>query len=344
MRARQEQSGGADSVNIQAGNNAVVHVGITATEAIEIADGIFWKNFLTMGGTAEAVLRERVERFVRDFVSSLQRENPIGLESMRDPDMLRALYAAQEGYACSGEDDLEQTLIDLLVDRAGQEERDLTTHVLNQAISTVPKLTIQQRAALAIIFFIRCSRFVGPLELAAFYKYVRDYLAPFIDSMPQKRGDYLYMQYTGVGSMSLGSIELEKSFYESAFGYFANGFTREVAALPWQDRLDDPEIFMPCLRDSSKLQIRARSISEVEELGEKKNLPSLVTHAATGRMQPGEMRDDLIAHVPSMEKLFDNWDSLGMSHFELTAVGIAIAHACQRRVVGGSTSLDVFLS
>jgi hypothetical protein len=344
MRPRQEQSSGADSVNIQAGNSAVVHVGITAAEARQIALDVFFANFLTLRGVAEEVAGDRAERITREFLERLAASNPAGLASMRDPDMLRALYTAQEGYACSGEDDLEQALIDLLVDRAGQEERDLTTHVLNQAISTVPKLTSQQRAALAIVFFLRYSRFVGPLELDAFYRYVTGYLAPFVDSMPEKTGDYLYMQYTGVGAVSLGSVLLEMSFYDSAFGYFANGFAREVAALPWQDHLDDPEIFMPCLRDSSKLQIRARSTSEVAELAEKKNLPTLVTHAATGRMQPNEIRDDLISHVPSLAKLFNNWDSLGLSHFELTAVGIAIAHACQRRLVSDSAPLDVFLS
>lgn len=342
MRPRQEQSGGTGSFNAMAGRDIVVH-GITASEAKDIAEGVFWKNFLTLGGTAEQVLRDRVERFIRDFLDALLAKNPAGLGSMGDPDMLRALYAAQEGYACSGEDDLEDALIDLLVDRAGQEDRSLKTLVLNQAIVTLPKLTNQQRAALAVVFFVRNSRFVGPLDLPSFYRYVTDYLAPFVDTMPVKRGDYLYIQYTGVGAIGLPSIALEDAFYESAFGYFANGFTKEAAPSPWGEFLDDPEVFMPCLRDSGRLQIRARSLSEVAELGHAKGIPTLVTHAATGRMQPNEIKGDLISRVPSLAKLFDNWGP-GLSQFELTAVGIAIAHACQRRVVSGSTSLDVFLS
>ena len=60
VQRKQEQSGGAGSVNAQAGRDVVIH-GITASEAIEIADGVFWKNFLTLGGAAEGILRERVE-------------------------------------------------------------------------------------------------------------------------------------------------------------------------------------------------------------------------------------------------------------------------------------------
>lgn len=283
MRRRQEQSGGAGSINAQAGRDVVLN-GITASEAIDIADGVFWKNFLTMGGTAEQALRERVERFVRDFVGRLQAENPTGLGSMGDPDMLRTLYVAEEGYACSGEDDLEEALIDLLVDRAGQTERDLKTHILNQAVATLPKLTKQQRAALAIIFFTKNSRYAGPFDLASYYAYVANFLVPFMDLISEKTSDLRYMQYTRVGSISLSQITLEMTFHNSAYGFFVSGFTREgaiaaerlpnpVAHVDWMPFLDDSDIFMPCIRNSEKLQIKARSLSDVQELADEKNIP-----------------------------------------------------------------------
>jgi hypothetical protein len=61
-------------------------------------------------------------------------------------------------------------------------------------------------------------------------------------------------------------------------------------------------------------------------------------------MQPNEIRDDLLSHIPSLAELFNKWDSVGLSDFQLTAVGIAIGHAFQRRIVSESTPLDVFLS
>ena len=344
MRPSQEQSGGTGSVNAQAGRDVVVN-GITASDAIEIADSIFWRNFLTLGGAAEDILRVRVERIIRDFVNTLQVENPAGLSSMGDPDMLRALYAAQEGYACSGEEDLEHALIDLLVDRAGQTERDLKTHVLNQAIVTLPKLTRQQRSALAVIFFVKNSRYVGPLELGEFYHYVDSFLVPFVESIPVVSSDAGYMQYTGVGSISMRHISLEAAFTESACGYFSNGFTENVAAAPWLSHLSDPDIFIPCIRNPAKMQIRARSQSEITELAKEKDLPALVTHAATGRMQEPEIKADLLSRFPSLTRLFDDWERIGLSSFELNAVGIAVGHACQRKVVGSeaSTPLEAFL-
>jgi hypothetical protein len=356
MRPNQEQSGGDGAVNAQAGRDVVVN-GITASDALEIADGVFWKNFLTMSGAAEDVLRVRVERIIHDFVQKLQAENPAGLSSMNDPDMLRTLYAAEEGYACSGEDDLEEALLDLLLDRAGQTERDLKTLVLNQAVSTLPKLSKQQRAILAVLFFTDNPSYAGPFNLESFYGYVADCLVPFVELLPEKSSEIGYMAYTGVGSIAAGSITLEDMFYRSEYGFFTNGFTREgtdaahrlpnpIAEPGWVPFLADSDIFIPCVRNSEKLQINARSLSGVQELAHAKNIPTLVTHQDTGRMQEPEIKADLITRFPAMEKLFDKWDSLGLCRFDLTTVGIAIGHACQRKVVGSaaSTPLEAFLT
>jgi hypothetical protein len=64
-------------------------------------------------------------------------------------------------------------------------------------------------------------------------------------------------------------------------------------------------------------------------------------------MQAPEIKADLIERLPPMGILFDKWGESGISSlasFGLTAVGIAIGHACQRKVVGEMTPLEVFLA
>jgi hypothetical protein len=344
MRRGQDLSGGAESTNLQAGRDIVY--GVTAAEARQIALDVYDANYLRLTGVAEDIARDRAERITREFIETLQARNPAGLASMSDPDMLRTLYAAQEGYACSGEDDLEEALVDLLVDRAGQAERDLKTHVLNQAVATLPKLTKKQRSATAIVLCVKYTRYTGPFNLSDFYDYVGRYLGPFVDDIPETPGDFGYMDYTGVGSViTLSETPLAMAFQELASGFFSTGFSREDAPEPWIPFLDDPEVFMPCLRDPQKLQIRARSMVEMRELAEARNIPTLITSAGA-RMNINEIRTDMVAHVPSLETLFDKWGSSGipsLATFNLTSVGIAIGHACQRKVVGSMTPLESFL-
>jgi hypothetical protein len=85
---------------------------------------------------------------------------------------------------------------------------------------------------------------------------------------------------------------------------------------------------------------------EVQELSKAKSIPALVSHATTGRMLHHDIKADMITHVPALEILFDKWGEVGTSAlatFQLTAVGIAIGHACQRKIVTDMAPLDVFL-
>ena len=311
MRPSQELTGGPDSTNFQAGRDITYDV--SATEARQIALDVYNDNYLRLAGVAGDVARDRAERITRDYIETQQSRNPAGLNSMSDPDMLRALYAAQEGFACSGEDDLEAALIDLLVDRAGQVERDLKTQVLNQAIATLPKLTKAQRAATTIAFSARYTRYVGPFTLAAFYKYLIEYLVPFVVDIPDSTADFGYMEYAGLGSVNTFMMAaLADAYAEQACGFFSNGFSKEIVHESWTPFLDDPEVFMPCIRDPEKLQIRARSMVEVGELAEAKGIPTLVTYAATGRMLSAEIQADMITHIPSLGTLFEKWGGAGI--------------------------------
>ena len=102
MRPSQDLSGGPESTNLQAGRD--ITYGVTATEARQIALDVYNANYLKLAGVAEDTARDRAERITRDFIETLQARNPAGLKGMGDPDMLRTLYAAQEGFACSGFD------------------------------------------------------------------------------------------------------------------------------------------------------------------------------------------------------------------------------------------------
>ena len=357
---RQEQSGGDDSVNIQAGQNATVYVGVTASEVRDIALDVFRANFLELRGIAEDVARDRAECITREFIEALQARNPAGLASIQEPDMQLSIYNAQKGYACSGDEDLESALVDLLVDRAGQKSRDLKTLVLNQAIECLPRLTAGQRTAVAISFLVRHSQFNGPLFLPLFYQYIVTNLAPFADIASGKLIDCQYAQSAGVGAVVLGQLLLEDAFWQRYCGYLFEGITIDqvssqlrahgLEAHQIDEYIADRSIFIPCIRNAEMLQINAVSIEDVKKLqiakglaGKPGNAGPLETLCLHGQMLKPKIKEDIVSHVPAMSQLFDYWVSSGLSNFELTAVGIAIGHAYWRRTTGATASLDTWL-
>lgn len=119
----QNQNSGDNSTNIQAGT--IIMQGVSATEARQIALDVYHANFLTLAGEAKDTACKRAEEITEDFLKKLQHENPNGIQKSKDPDFQYSLYTVQKEYAKSGDKDLGDLLVDLLVDRSKQDKRDI---------------------------------------------------------------------------------------------------------------------------------------------------------------------------------------------------------------------------
>lgn len=342
----QDQAGAEGSTNLQAGRDIVYH-GVTAVEVRQIALDVYNANFLKLAGIAEDVARDRAERITRDYLKKLQAENPQGLNSVQDPDMLNNIFVAQKAFAFSGEEDLEKALVDLLVDRSRQADRELKTFVLNEAIAVLPKLSIRQRKSIALWFFIRYRRYVGPLDLNRYYANLARGVNSFVGMLSDRRADYEHIQATGAGSISAFSWQIGPVFTASASGFFTNGFTEDQMDDDLRQLLSDRDIFIPCIRDPMKWQVNVTSQEDAGTIASAKSIGPgrLENLAGLGWMTAPEIQADVISRIPEAKKLFDYWSdpNSALEHLELTSVGKAIGHAYWRQATGDAAPLDIWL-
>ncbi len=61
-------------------------------------------------------------------------------------------------------------------------------------------------------------------------------------------------------------------------------------------------------------------------------------------MTDAEIRDKCIEIRPYMRDLFTSWEKSPMQSFTLTSVGIAIAHANIKRLVGEFANLSIWIN
>lgn len=348
--SQQRQSSGDDSTNLQAGRDVVVNVGATVAEVREIALDVFKANFLQLSETAAELAFARVEKFNADFLSVWQTRAPDTLSSVRDPDMQRSIFNAQQEYACSGEEDLEQVLVDLLVDRAGQSERDIVTLTLNESIIVVPKLTADQRAAIAISFMVRHTGYRAP-TLAEFYKMLADNWVPVSFNLPTKQSAYQHLQYVGAATVStIEHVTVENAALQQSRPFFTRGFERQAVSEPLTEHIEDSRLFITCYRDPAALQVTCKSQQEITELTP--HLMSLGSEAAVqeyqrlydvGVMTEPEIRADIVEHIPALNGLFNIWNGSSLTGMALTSVGLAIGHAYWRRVNSDLPGLSIWL-
>ena len=362
MPQAHELSAGDHSNNTQAGRDAVqaghdviqprgdvYQFGLTYDQARQLTLDVFEANFLRMVGAAGDLVRDRVEQFIRDYLDQLQAVNPSALSGVQDPDVLKSIYVAQEGFARSGEEDLEKVLVDLLVDRTQQQDRELKALVLNEAIAALPRLSMKQRKSIAAIFIVRYTRRTQLSPLPDYYALLTKWLSPFIEMLSDRRADYEHIQSTGVGALSVVMWELNQSFAENARGFFTDGFDLDVVPEDFRQHLSDGQIFIKCIRNPSKIQINAASEQELPAIAAAKNLDlgQLEQLSKNGSMSHSEIQEDLVTHVPEMRRVYELWDAKhsAVKVFELTSAGKAIGHSYWQQVTGEKISpLDIWLA
>ncbi len=342
------QLGGQASTNVQAGRDLIVYEGPSLEEIRETALDVFRENSIALRGIAEEVALARADKITNDFFEQLNLRAPDALNNAADPDMHQSLLNAQREFACSGEEDLELALVDLLVDRAEETGRGIRTLVLNEAIKSAPKLTLPQRRAIAVCF---CVKYARPAiirdGLEAIYTYYRTNLAPLVPDLPTKDAAFQHIEYVGAGAISMGSLMLGAALSSGSRPWFTGGFTPEEVPDPVRHLVDDARIFVPCLRDPQRLQLSFCEADDIpatmERLGIPPDLAGHFTYLDTVGVMPfDEVVGDLMANVPEVQGLAA-WDASPLKQLTLTTVGIAIGHGYWRRVTGGKAPLSIWV-
>ncbi|HPQ44922.1 MAG TPA: hypothetical protein PKZ42_11930 [Syntrophales bacterium] len=345
----QKQSAGDQSTNLQ-GGSIVINQGISYADAKEIALDVYKANFLTLAQDAASLAVQRAEKLTDDFLSRLQEEAPDKMGTMRDPSMQMAIFSAQREYAKTGDSELEDLLVDILVERAKETERTIRQIVLDESLTIAAKLTPDQMDALTVNFLITRTKNHGMLSLPTLEDYLDKYLLPFVGNLSENESCYAHLEYTGCGSaVQLGGWgTIEARFRDSYPGLFCKGFTDEELVEALTDLDNYRAVLIPCLHDLTRSQISAMDVEVLKKRckdcgfdaeGEKK----LCALFDKSRMSEAEVKDYFLRIRPKLKDLFALWDESMLSHFTLTTVGIAIAQANFRRKTGQKLDLSIWV-
>lgn len=346
----QKQQVSEGGTAIQAGGSvSITNTGLTYSEVREVALDVFRANFYELSGLAKEIAKTRAEQVTEEFLSKLQRENPSGLSKANDPDFQHALFTVQKEFARTGDKDLGDLLVDLLVDRSKQEQRDILQIVLNESLNTAPKLTDNQVAVLAIVFLFKYTQNFDVGDHATLGQYLDKHVAPFASKLLKNMAAYQHLEFCGCGSIGMGSIRLETILGNTYQGQFLKGFESKAISERAVSLGNDPRFFIPCLNDPKLLQVRANSKETLEKMFDTHNVAAedrakISDLLDLNKMSDAEIKAKCIEIRPFMADVFDTWSSSQMAHFTLTSVGIAIGHANIKRLVGEFANLSIWIN
>ncbi|WP_225212120.1 LPO_1073/Vpar_1526 family protein [Stenotrophomonas lacuserhaii] len=349
MSHKQSQSVAEAGTALQAGGDITVYSGVSYGEVKEIALDVFKANFYQLAGPAREEAGRRATEITEGFLDKLRAENPAGFGGADDPGFQYALYSVQREYARSGDKDLGDLLVDLLVDRSKQEQRDILQLVLDESLVTAPKLTRGQFDVLALIFVFKNTRNAGVLSLDTLDTYLDKYIQSFISEKPATDASMQHLQFTGCGASSLSVYSLEHCLMRSYKGLFMKGFTAQDLVNRGIELPVTHPIFVKCFNDSSLGQINAidddhlaRTLGELSVSNDQGELIKKLY--GENVMDEAGIRSMVVGRRSYMDDLFTHWSSSGMSRFTLTSVGMAIGHANMKRLIGDFSDLSIWIN
>lgn len=346
----QNQSAGESATAIQAGGHVtVVNVGVSASEARAIALDVARATFYELTGVAKDLASTRVEEITDQVIKKLEAEFPAGLHKAKDPDFQYALFTVQKEYARNGDKDLGDLLVDLLVDRSKQDQRDILQIVLNESLSTAPKLTDNHLAALAVTFLFKYTQNFGIGNHQLFGEYLDKHVLPFASRLPQNQASYQHLEFSNCGAVGLAGNSLQNILAITYQGLFLKGFEQSEISNRGITLGIDPRFFARCLNDPSKLQVKALNKEALEKVLDKEvaapdDRTKILELFDIGKMTEEEIREKVISIRPYMSNVFDIWSKSPLQTFTLTSVGMAIGHANIKRLVGEFASLSIWIN
>lgn len=347
MTNKQIQKGGDQSVNVQ-GNT--VTVGLSYTEARQVAIDVFEANFYRLEKVAADTARIRADKLVDDYLSALKNADAADdvLGELENPDMQYALYTAEREYARSGDAHLGELLVSLLVERTKTPDRKLLQIVLNEAIGSASKLTVDQLDILSLVFVLRYTRNMGLRTAEQFLAHLDRLVIPFIDTPTGRQSAYQHLEYAGCASIDVTEVQLQTIFLKTYPGLFCSGFVTPMVTSLFGGVEPPPGLLINSFHDPRRLQVAAVDDDGIRAIGARLGL----TDEVVGRLiqlQNGALLTDeavrqfVIEARPATSKLFSLWGDSLMKHLKLTSVGIAIGHANIQRRVGQVFDLNIWI-
>ncbi len=342
------QEGGDGSTNMQ-GQVITVYNGLTYSDVKEIAIDVFNSNFIQLKHEAAEIVNQRVEEITENLLENLNKKSPHALDEFRQPAMQDALFTVQKEYAKSGDKDLGDLLVDILIDRANSPQRNMLQIVLDEALRIAPKLTQEQLDTLTLNFLTTRTRRTNILRLNDFELYLNQILTPFVNGAVEDHEQLKYIEYLGLGYIRAGNWgELEGNWRKTYQAMFSKGFTKEVFEQEIGLTSDYSSFLIPCFHNTSNLQINTMDTETLNEnLLERKVVEDISIKIRNlfeiSTMTNQEIKDYLQKVNPSMSKLLRIWSETSFKNLEITSIGIAIAHANYRKQTGQTMDLSIWI-
>lgn len=366
---KQEQTGGDGSTNNQAGRDIVYH-GLSVEQLTEIkkhvSDEVALQvehqisarmeavkgEFVKYTGEANAHAMATAGHLLNTFVEQLATKAPQNIDSIKSVAMQQSILNAQTSAAVADDDQLTETLVDILIDKSGAEPRSFKGVVLNEALAVAGKLTADQVDLLTALVIISNTIVHDLNTLDLLIDGLDKRCRPLYGKIPESDKALQYMGYTGVGDPGMLVVQdIFGAIARTYNGVLTQGFTVEQLPEALQPHFESlPEVDARIATAPGRRRFPIASSQTLDLVpAQAARDPLFVSGIApikslieNSMCPPEKFR---AACPPRLAPFLQTLDRIGASSFRLSSVGIAIGQANWRRLQPElAPKVDIYLS
>lgn len=344
---------GGNSQNIQIGGD--FHGGITVSDAFEISRSVVKQELAIYTNEALQTAERRFETIANKTIDRINKENSNLFPKFKDPAIQIALNETYKKYIETGDDELGDNLINMLIDRLEIESKNTKQFIIDDARNILPKLSISNLSFLALQVFSILSI---PTNNRGEYKTILEKLKKITNSVVNISNlDIMYLKQSGC-AMGTPMIHVNGNIAENLLNtyeyYFSEGISLDsFNALATRLQLNRKQgLFITAMSLSDMFTdtyvgMRFSSRTRFENFFSQNNLPEI--KAFYEEFITLQNKPD-INNVKSFHSSIDNnwnnifslWDKEVVTTLSIMPVGLYIGSIYLGRILGMQISQDIF--
>jgi len=355
INGKQAQSTSDNSTAIQSGRDVHYSSGITPGQMIEILQSI---EGLVQVYTSQSkdVMEQRLQSFRNDVIKEFSESGNGNPKAFSDPDFQGSLLDAQKAVARSGDEDLSSVLIDLVSQRSKCERRDRLSLTLNDAIAKAGSLTSEDFDLLALIFVFKNMQISNVANLQALGENLNKFFDPFVSTATEGELSLSYLESHGCLRTSVGGMITFNSAYEIICerhpGVVTKGVSEEdiKSVFPESSPIwnDNSDLIKPSPLDNDLLIVVPGDAALIDACFERAGIPdrpgsSYINLVKDKRMGIDDFIKVMKPFYSRLQVLFNKYDNGGARNSNLTALGLALAHARLSKVEGFIAPINIWI-
>lgn len=337
-----------DNSNNNQAKTIIINQGFGYEDIRKIALDLFNDNFTKMRDEAAKIVADRASEVTDKLIDKLRQEAQETINQFSQPDMQYKFYEAQKEYAISGDEDLADMLVEMLIERSRSPNRDRKRMILDEGISLASKMTTSQMDILSLSHLslktlnVNMSNFEGFISRLetnfSFLNYIN------INDVDK---DLNFLEFHRLGKVVIGSFpDMTVTLVQNYPNYLNHGFFREECSIP---EIGDQDIFIRCFHDPKKVlfqfETRDSLINYLKAFDMvDSRINKVVSFFDDNIFSVTEANSILFNRITNYKKLDELFKNTNWKSFEISEVGMAIALSNIQRRLGQKHDLGIWVN